>query len=392
MDVSDLVFIDSTGYHYSDFPTFLAWLQTAYQGIYGADVYLGADSQDGQFVAILAKAFFDTAALGASVYNSFSPVTAQGIGLSRVVKINGLNRGIPTNSTAELTIIGTAGTIIANGIATDILNQKWLLPALVTIPGPGTITITATAELVGDVTAEPNTITTIFTPTLGWQSVNNSAVATPGAPIESDATLRARQKVSTSIPAQTVFDATIGGVENLPGVTDVRGYENPTGTTDGNGLPPHSICVVVTGGDDTAICQTIMDYKTPGTDTFGDTTELVTDAKGMPLNISFQRSVVATVGVRVTITPNSLYSADYAAMIQDAVAAAAVVGGIGNTVLYTTLFAPAYLAGTAAAGSFVITEIAMQKNGGGFTANSNVTLDFDEQPVCDPSVDVEIVT
>jgi uncharacterized phage protein gp47/JayE len=391
MDITTLAYIDSTGYHFSDYPTFLAWLQGAYQTIYGADVYLGADSQDGQFVAILAQAFYDTAALGSSIYNSFSPVTAQGVGLSRLVKINGLTREIPTYSTVTLTIVGTAGTIIANGIAADILNQQWALPASVTIPGGGTIDVTATSLVIGDITAEPNSITTIFTPTLGWQTVNNAGSATAGAPVESDAALRVRQAASTSIPAQTVFDATIGAVSNLPGVTAIRGYENPTDTTDGNGLPPHSICVVATGGTPTDICQTILDYKTPGTDTYGGTTETVYDQKGMPLAISYQESVAATIGAQVTITEGAQYSSDYAALIQTAVAAAIVAGGIGNTILYTTLFAPAYLSGTQPGTTYIVVSIELNKNGGSFSAG-NVSLDFDEQPVCDPLTDVAIIT
>ena len=56
MDVSDLVFIDATGYNCADYPTFLTWVQGQYQAIYGSDVYLGADSMDGQWTAILAQA------------------------------------------------------------------------------------------------------------------------------------------------------------------------------------------------------------------------------------------------------------------------------------------------------------------------------------------------
>ena len=395
MNVSDLVFIDSTGYNFSDFPAFLAWLQAGYQAIYGADVYLGADSQDGQFVAILAQAFYDTAALGASVYNSFSPVTAQGVGLSRNVKINGLSRLVPSFSTVTLTIVGTAGTVITNGVAQDILSQQWVLPTTVTIPGGGTIDVTATSFVVGDITADVNTITTIFTPTLGWQTVNNAAAATPGAPVESDAALRVRQSISTSIPAQTVFDATLGAVSNLPGVTAVQGYENFTDITDGNGLPPHSICVVVSGGTSIAICQTILDYKTPGTNTYGGTSELVYDSRGLPLEISYQMSVAAEIGVQVTVVEGTGWSSDYIAEIQNAVAAIINANGIGNVIRYTTLFAPAYLNGTsegpAPANAYIISTIEIKKNAGSFAA-MDITLNFDEQPVCNPSIDVVIVT
>ena len=345
MTITDLVFIDSTGYHFSDYPTFLQWLQDQYRGIYGADVYLEPDSQDGQFVAILAKAFYDTAALGASVYNSFSNVTAQGVGLSRNVKINGLNREVPSNSSADLLVVGQTGTVITGGIATDVLKQKWDLPDLI-IPDAGEITVTAVAELPGAITADANTINQIFTPTRGWQTVNNVAAATPGSPVETDGQLRVRQQISTANPSLTVLDGTIGGVANLSGVTKVRGYENDTGSTDGNGIPAHSISIVVLGGDDMEIANEIALHKTPGTSTYGTTSETVFDAHGMPLTINFYRPTSVTITCTVTITVNLSWSNDYIPLIQQAVADTINQNLIGNTVLITKLFTPAYLTGT----------------------------------------------
>ncbi len=389
MLITELVFIDETGYHFADYPAFLAWIQGEYRAIYGADVYLESDSQDGQFLAVLAKGFYDTAALGAATYNSFSPATAQGVGLSRVVKINGLSRQIPTHSTVELTVVGQAGIVITDGIATDALNQKWLLPPT-TIPGGGTVASTAVAENEGAIAALPNTITTIFTPTLGWQTVNNAAAATEGAPVESDAALRVRQAQSTANPSLTVFDGTVGGVANLAGVTKVKGYENDTDATDANGIPEHSISLVVVGGDDVAICQEILLHKTPGTGTFGDTTELVYDAHGMPIEISFERSVTAHIQAEITISTNAGWSADYEQQIKDAVAAVINAGGIGDTILYTKLFAPAYLFGTPASATFDIATLELGKNSGG-TSAANVDLDWDENPICDPDTDITVI-
>lgn len=389
MLITDLVYIDSTGYHFSDYPAFLAWLQNEYRAIYGADIYLEADSQDGQFLAVMAKAFYDTAALGASVYNSFSPVTAQGVGLSRNVRINGLTRRLPTFSTVTLTLVGQAGTIITGGIATDALQQKWDIPTT-TIPGGGTITVVATAQVAGAVTAAPATITTIFTPTRGWQTVNNVGAAVPGVPVETDAELRLRQAASTANPSLTVLDGTVGGVANLTGVTKVKGYENDTGITDGNGIPAHSISIVVQGGVSQDIADTIGVHKTPGTGTFGDTTVLTYDAHGMPLNISFERAVTATVQAEITISAGVGWSSDFVALIQNAVAAVINAVPIGDDVLITKLYAPAYLIGTAAGQTFDIALLEIGKNGGA-VGPTNVTMDWDENPVCVPATDITVI-
>lgn len=365
MAVTDLVFIDSAGYHFADFPSFLAYLVGSYTTIYGPDVYLGSDSQDGQWLGIVAQALYDTSALGSSIYNSFSPSTAQGVGLSRVVKINGLRRQSATNSTVELVIGGTAFSSIINGIAIDDLSQQWSLPVTVTIPVEGTITVTATSITPGAIQAQPTTIQGIFTPTQGWQTVINPTAATVGQAFETDAILRNRQSTSTAVPAQTVFDATIGAVANVPGVTALSPYENDTDITDGNGLPPHSISLVVEGGIDTDIAQTILDYKTPGTNTFGTTSIPLTDAKGVPITINFFRPTLAAIAVQVTLIPLPNWISSNEDIIAAAIAAYINATHIGGSIILTQLYAVAYVPNSTAANSFNIEsiELAIQATG-----------------------------
>lgn len=390
MEITDLVYIDVDGYHYADYPTFRQYFVEKYQGIYGADVYLDDDSQDGQWISVQAQATFDSAAQGAATYNSFSPAGARGVGLSRVVKINGLERQVPSYSTVTVTIVGTVGTVISNGVVADTLDQKWNLPVTVTIPGAGTINVVATARELGDLAAAIGTVTTIFTPTQGWQTVNNAAAATPGAAVEEDSTLRARQALSVANPSLTVLDGTTGAIAAVIGVTKVKVYENDTDATDGNGITEHSICAVVGGGADAAVAAAIQVHKTPGTGTFGDTTVTVYDSHGMPLDIKFQRAVTATIGARITLAAGQGWSSDYELLIQTAVADAISEGEIGDTVLLTKLYAPAYLNGSAPGQTYVIATLELKKNGGAY-GTTNITLDFDELPFCDEATDVEIV-
>lgn len=390
MTFADLCFIDDTGYHFPDYPTTLAYVQANYRSIYGADVYLESDSQDGQFLAILAQDMYDMASKGAATYNSFSPVTAQGVGLSRNVKINGLTRRVATFSTVDLVIVGTTGTLLNGAVAADTVGQKWIIPDGTLIPDAGTITVTATAQDIGAIAAEANTITSIFTPTLGWQTVNNPAIATPGVPIETDAELRARQAISTANPSLTVLEGSQGAVSNLPGVTACVVYENDTDITDGNGLDPHSVEHMVLGGDSLEIAQTIALHKTPGCGTDGTTSEEVTDSKGMPLLIKFSRPSVAEIGVRITIAPKTGWTTDTETLIAAAVAETINDVGIGNDVLLSRLFVPAYLVGTPQSATFDIATIELKKNAGSF-GTANITINFDEYPQCDPLADIVFV-
>lgn len=377
MAISDLIYVDATGLHYPDYPTVLDYLKAEYRTIYGADTYLEADSQDGQWVAIMALAMFDTIQVASAVYNSFSPLTAQSDALSRNVKINGIRRLDASYSTVDVKIIGQAGATIINGQVEDVQNQKWNLPANVIIPVGGEITVTATAAEIGAKNASIGSVNKIATPTLGWQSVNNLTAAIIGDSVETDAELRVRQAVSTALPSQTILDGTVGAVASVAGVSRFKGYENDTSATDADGIPSHSIAIVVEGGDAQAIGEAIALKKTAGTGTHGTTSVITYDRYGVPNTIKFFRPTTATIGVEITINPLVGYTTGFADLIKQAVKD--LINGlqIGDDVLLTKIYVPANLPNLAAGSTFDIEQIRIKKNAGAFSA-SNIALAFNE--------------
>lgn len=390
MAISDLFYLGGTGVVYPDYPTVLESLKAEYRAIYGADTYLEADSQDGQFIAVLALALYDTMQTASAVYSSFSPYTALSDALTRNVKINGIRRLVASYSTVDLRVVGQAGTTIINGQAEDTLSQKWNLPASVVIPVGGEITVTATAEEIGAVAAPAGTVTKIATPTIGWQSVENTLAAVEGDPVETDAALRRRQAISTAIPSLSVFEGTIGAVASVEGVSRYKGYENDTDATDSDGIPPHSIALVVEGGDAQDIGEAIAVKKTAGTGTYGTTSVTTYDEYGMPNTINFFRPTTAVVGVEVTITPLTGYMTAYADEIKSAVADLINSLEIGEDVLITKLYVPANLPTLPEGATFDISALRIEKNGGGF-GTTNISLTFDEVAVCDAETDVTVI-
>ena len=337
-----------TAVQYNDI---LLSLQASYQSIFGTDTVLTADSQDGQWLAIIAQAISDMNQAIVATYNNFSPATAVGAGLSSVVKVNGITRAVPTNSEVILTLIGQAGAVINNGLVGDNQNlgTQWALPSTVTIPLSGTINVTATCITQGAIAAGANTLTTILTPTAGWQSVTNQTPAVLGAPVETDAGLRRRQTESTMIPSQTVMDGIVGAVLALPGVVSAEALENPTAVTDPNGFPPHSFSIVVQGGSVQSIVNTIGLKKTPGTQTYGNISGVFIDQYNKANTIFY--TVPSSVSILVNITVKALpgYTSAIGQEIQ-----AAVVGyinslGIGQSVYISKLYVPANLYGPYAA-------------------------------------------
>jgi uncharacterized phage protein gp47/JayE len=310
---SPIFVIDDSGISAPLYTDILSWVQDQYRAIYGVDIDLDPDTQDGQFLAILSLGFKQINDSAIATYNAYSPTFAQGTGLSSVVKINGIKRLVPSSSSVVVKLIGQDGTIVTNGLVSDNLNlnSQWLLPATVTIPNTGEIQVTAVSTTPGSVFANIGTITRILNPQPGWQSVTNLSAAIPGAPVESDAALRRRQAISTAGPAQSVRSGIEGAIANVIGVIRVKVYENDSNVTDSDGIPSHSISPVVEGGDIGQVANSIALRKTPGTSTYGTTSQLVTDARGLPSTINFFELAL----VPITITINLVALPGYSAAI-----------------------------------------------------------------------------
>lgn len=370
--------IDANGISAPSYADVLNYLQTQYRAIYGEDIYLEPDSQDGQFLAIIASAINDSNAAAVAVYNAFSPATAQGNGLSSNVKINGISRLLPSQSQVDLRIVGQVGAIIANGIASDEADtNNWLLPALVTIPLAGEITVTATCEDSGAVTANANTITKIKTPTFGWQTVNNLSDAEPGNPVETDAALRLRQAISVAVPSQTIFEGLVGSVANISGVSRIRGYENDDDLPDANGIPAHSVALVVEGGDAQEIFLTMANKKTPGTGTFGPLEQTVIDDVGSVHIIRFARPIILDIEVAIEIEPLNGYSASVLPSIKAAVLDFINALDIGEQVIYSKIYVPANLSNSALGDTYNITSLQINVAGDP-PAMANIPVAYNE--------------
>lgn len=383
--------IDSTGISVPAYSDVLSWLISQYQSIYGSDVYLGTDSQDYQLLAIFALAIHDSNSVAEAVYNAFSPATAQGAGLSSVVKINGIARNTASNSTVDVTISGTAGTTITGGSVKDDNGYVWDLPASVVIPTAASITVTATCETSGAITAQAGTVTTINTPTRGWTSVTNASAASAGDAVETDAELRIRQTTSVALPSRTVLEGIEGAIAALTGVTRYKAYENNTATTDSNGVPSHSISIVVEGGDAASIASAIFTKKSPGTGTYGTTSETVTDTYGISYAIDFYRPTPVPITVAVAIKAYAGYTSSIGTEIQTAIVNYITALDIGDDVICTDLYVPAKLSGGTGSTTYKVSSIQISRDGAAVAA-SDVAIAFNEAATSSTSLVTLAVT
>ena len=291
------------------------------KSIFGSDINLDADTQDGQLLAIFASAINDLNAQAIAVFNAYNPNTASGVALDCAVKTNGLTRQDASKSQVDLKLVGTAGTVITNGVAIDSSDNRWLLPEVVSIPLSGSVVVTAEAKESGKVSAEAGSITKIGTPTLGWHSVTNPSNAVIGVDVETDAELRERQSLSTMQPTVGLWEGLIGSIAQIDDVHSVAGRHNDTGQTSSDGIPAHSVAVVVAGGNVNEIAETIFKKKSQGVATFGSTSVEHVDAFGNMNTIKFSRPTEVKVSVDLTIKTTEIWLSTVEGQIKERVAA-----------------------------------------------------------------------
>jgi len=226
------------------------------QSIYGADIDLNSNTPDGQWININIQAQLDVQELLSQIYNSFDPDNAVGTQLDQRCAINGVQRQAGTYSTTDITLVltqsvnlyGLDQSIQAVYTVSDNAGNLWNLQQTQLGVGPGTEIYSFQAASPGANITIPNTINVPVTIVLGVQSVNNpTAQSVLGINEETDASLRIRRQQSVSVSSQGYLQGLLGALENINGINSALVYENDSSATDGNGVPGHSIWVIVDG-------------------------------------------------------------------------------------------------------------------------------------------------
>lgn len=286
-------------------------LTTEFQNIYGEDINVDSNSPDGQIINIFAQMLEDYYELLSQVYTSFDPDQAIGNVLDQRCAINGVQRKAGTytyvmvNVTVDrsVTLQGLDSNAVEDCYTISDSEGNQFALANTTSINSGTTSLRFRAVNIGNVEVLPNTITTPVTVILGVTSINNpSSAIEKGDNEETDAELRERRKRSVAISNQGYTDGLLAALENIPDVTKASVYQNRGSVTDSDGIPGHSIWVVVLGGTDEEIGQ-VMDYKVAsGVGMKGNTSVVVKQDDGSNETYYFDRPTAQTLYVDVEIT------------------------------------------------------------------------------------------
>lgn len=248
---------------------------------------------------------------------------------------------VSAHPTLISSIVGTgaSATLVINRI--DIFQRV----GFSTSSNLGIIKIRTVGEVVasrsGPITQPVNSINTILTPILGWDSVTNPIAATPGENKETDEELRIRFRNGKFDRATNTLDSIYSALTNLDNVDEVVIYENDTSVVDSNGVPAHSFLPIVSGALSTAIAQAIWENKPIGILSYGNTTVVINDAQGFPHNVSFSRPNPVVIYITIDITTDSTFPSNGNDAIRSAIISYFDENlGIGDDVIYSRLYTP----------------------------------------------------
>lgn len=202
------------------------------------------------------------------------------------------------------------------------------------------------AILTGPQLVPAGTLTKIETPQAGWNGVDNLVDGIPGRDYETDAEARLRRVSSLRvIGAGTLESIRSRILDTVTGVTAVAAFENRTDVTDGEGRPPHSFEMVVSGGADQDIINLLWLVKPAGIQTHGTESGQATDSNGDLQTLNFSRAVPKYVHLRVTI--NSYYSEEelptnWQTLLKDELVAYGDALPLGKDLIIQRWYTPVY--------------------------------------------------
>lgn len=263
--------ITETGLQLNGYNTLQTDLENDLNTIYapGDTINFGSETPDGQFVNIITQMGTDIRELLQEVYNSFDPDKCSGVVQDSRYALNYITRNGGTFTIQNIDITANQAVTLqgldsnynetdaAAYTVSDNAGNLWYLIDTTTLQ-PGTKSLPFRSKNIGLVQPVIGTITTQVTTVLGVVSVNNSvAPTTLGTEQETDAQFRVRRSRSTERKGQNNIDAMLSQLLDLEGVSDATTWVNNTNETDSTGTLGGQVWVIVEGGANSDIADTI---------------------------------------------------------------------------------------------------------------------------------------
>lgn len=282
-------------------------VQTEYRTALGQDLSLEDATPQGRLIDTETTARQATIGFNANIANTLINISmASGTALDAWAANFDVYRRGATASRVSVTVTGVPDTVIpANSEASTNDGIIWLAESEIIIDDTGSATGTFICSNTGAVELGTGQLTNIVASSTtginGWETITNTAPATVGSTLESEASLKTRLLASI-FSGTALFGNYASACYGVNNVKDVFAYDNPNEyelVLDNITIPPHSVYVCVNGGNSEDVAYALYEVKSAGCGWCGDTTVTVTDktynstssvtfqtAKQIPLKIS----------------------------------------------------------------------------------------------------------
>ena len=218
--------------------------------------------------------------------------------------LNGLKDAIENENTKEkfeFSVDETYATLTIRSKVLDSQNYLTLSENLTTETVTSVIVFGTTEN--GDILIPDGAITEIVKADVGLFEVVNPCGYVSGSKEETDSEFRISYSDKIFNRSSMMIESIRSAIlSNVGGVISVAGYENATNVEDKYKRPPHSIEMVVDGGDETQIAQQILKSKAGGISTFGDTKIDIAGVFGEKITVSFNRPIIVNIWLKLEVT------------------------------------------------------------------------------------------
>lgn len=222
----------------------------------------------------------------------------------------------------------------ANNTLEDSLSDPVDIEVTEATPGVPQGSVNMEAEETGSTDAPADTLSVIETPVGGWDSTVNPLDALLGQDPETDEEFRNRRNEQVAEAGAATPPAILADVLAINDVTAVVLFQNNTAVTDPEGRPPHSVDIVVQGGDEDEIAEVIFDTVGAGITFVGAISKIVTDSQGFMNTIKFSRPDEVDIWVEVDLNIDpELFPVDGTTQVRDAILAYGLQLTIGQDIV-----------------------------------------------------------
>lgn len=323
-------------------------LEQVFQNAFGNDFSLDPALPQGVLIQELAELFYNADMDGIEVMSRLNLNTASGLFLDFIGALRGVDR-----------LVGEPSTI-----TTSITSNPNTIPF--TIPAGQTFALNGGAEVftvntATNITSATQTVVLTSTSSGATSAVIDDVLATnisniidikviavsQGTDKENDVDYRNRLRQRYTA-AQGTVEFIVNKLSELDGVKTVGVNYNDTDSTVDT-IPAHAtefMAVPRTGYDLTAfktkVAETILNYKTPGSVTFGNTQEEVSDVFGVKkvVNFTIPTEKVMSIQVEVSTPENGVLNLSNQDSIKEQIANYINTLTIGKDVSYSRCMAP----------------------------------------------------